>query len=74
MLHKVTKHSKTGGMSEPIAKPAKPIRSVQTTPELERMIARAARDGISFSFIARNAIGEWLANRGYARKKDLAEK
>ena len=47
------------------------IRSFEAKPDVQRMLDRAARDGIKLGLLCNKALRVLLRERGYARKKDL---
>lgn len=51
----------------------RPIKSFEADKDVERMLARATREGIRLGFLCNEALRRYLRDKGFARKKDLAQ-
>lgn len=63
----------TSCMNVKTANKPRTIKSFEPTPDVLRMLGRANERGIKFTFIANNALRDWLQKNGFAGKKDLTE-
>ena len=53
-------------------KPKRAMVSFQATPEVARMLDRARKGGVKLAWLCNTALRVHLAEKGFARKKDLA--
>lgn len=56
-------------MNVKTANKSRTIKSFEPEPDVLRMLGRAGEQGIKFTFIANNALRDWLQKKGFDGKK-----